>query len=440
MPDVVHKDTQQTEENQTKETPKKVFLDAAPLLNSVLNSSMSSNDESFVVSRRHDSETSSMLLGDSFLDLNTAHSSFLNPNESSFVLPSVVPHRRSIRESQYNSLLMPDNKRISSYDSLLRTSDVGFDQINNYHSLFSGVSSHENSVLNSSTLNTSASQPSPHRLSTLSTRLSEFNERQKNVSFDETTLSGSSTTLERTMVSGEPDPSISHVEERSSKEMTSIISEEMDVERSHSVDSNENLNSSEEDHHSDQMDEGLDRQPSVQTDDHPSENQMSEEELQPSEHEDQHSEEDEMSEQEDQPSEEKLQQSEHSTEQSVEDQPPSNDSFMSDMPNNYSEEEELPQSLNSVEETAIKELLINSQETVLEETLMPPPKYSLKKMIIPLKNQKVGRRKGSRGKDDLCMPQNLIKKLVSSSTTRRVDKNSYDVIDDISHDFFEVFD
>lgn len=431
---MIHKDAKQIEEKQIKETPKQLFRDAAPLLNSVLNSSISSNDESFVVSRRHDSESSSMILGDSFLDLNTTHSSFLNPNESSFVLPSVVPHRRSIRESQYNSLLMPDNKRISSYDSLLRTSDVGFDQVNNYNSLFTGLSSHENSVLNSSTLNTTISQPSPHNLSTLSTRLSEFNERQKNASFDETTLSGSSRTPEKSMVSGIPYLSSSHMEEGSSKEMVSIISQEMEIERSHSDDHKDSLLLSEKNRLSDQEDKGLDQQPSVRTEDQPSkEDQMSEQEDQPSE-------EDQMSEQEDQPSEEKLQQSNQSNDQSVEDQPQSNDSFMSDIPNNFSEEEELPQSLNSVEETAIKELLINSQETVLEETLMPPPKHSLKKMIIPLKNQKVGRRKGSRGKDDLCMPQNLIKKLVTSSTTRRVDKNSYDVIDDISHDFFEVFD
>lgn len=418
---MIYKDAKEIEENQIKETPKKLFRDAAPLLNSVLNSSINSNDESFVVSRRHDSESSSMILGDSFLDLNTTHSSFLNPNESSFVLPSVVPHRRSIRESQYNSLLMPDNKRISSYDSLLRTSDVGFDQVNNYNSLFTGLSSHENSVLNSSTLNTSISQPSPHNLSTLSTRLSEFNERQKNASFDETTLSGSSRTPEKSVVSGISYLSSSHMEEGSSKEMVSIISHGMEIERSHSDDHKENLLLSEKNRLSDQEDEGLDQQPSVRT-------------------EDQLSKEDQMSEQEDQSSEERLQQSNHSNDQSVEDEPQSNDSFMSDIPNNFSEEEELPQSLNSVEETAIKELLINSQETVLEETLMPPPKYSLKKMIIPLKNQRVGRRKGSRGKDDLCMPQNLIKKLVTSSTTRRVDKNSYDVIDDISHDFFEVFD
>lgn len=431
---MIYKDAKEIEENQIKETPKKLFRDAAPLLNSVLNSSINSNDESFVVSRRHDSESSSMILGDSFLDLNTTHSSFLNPNESSFVLPSVVPHRRSIRESQYNSLLMPDNKRVSSYDSLLRTSDVGFDQVNNYNSLFTGLSSHENSVLNSSTLNTSISQPSPHNLSMLSTCLSEFNERQKNASFDETTLSGSSRTPEKSVVSGISYLSSSHMEEGSSKEMVSIISHGMEIERSHSDDHKENLLLSEKNRLSDQEDEGLDQQPSVRTEDQPSEeDQMSEQEDHPSK-------EDQLSEQEDQSSEEKLQQSNQSNDQSVEDEPQSNDSFMSDIPNNFSEEEELPQSLNSVEETAIKELLINSQETVLEETLMPPPKYSLKKMIIPLKNQKVGRRKGSRGKDDLCMPQNLIKKLVTSSTTRRVDKNSYDVIDDISHDFFEVFD
>ena len=59
-------------------------------------------------------------------------------------------------------------------------------------------------------------------------------------------------------------------------------------------------------------------------------------------------------------------------------------------------------------------------------------------MIIPSRNLKLGRKKGSKGKEEICMPQNLVKKIVTSATNRKVDKNAYDAIDIISHDFFDV--
>ena len=73
---------------------------------------------------------------------------------------------------------MPDSKRVSSYDSLSRTSDEFTKLPNTYNSLFTGLTSHENSMISSSE-NSSGMISSPHNLSHLSNRLSEFNQKQK---------------------------------------------------------------------------------------------------------------------------------------------------------------------------------------------------------------------------------------------------------------------
>ena len=60
---------------------------------------------------------------DSFLGPESDHSSFLKSTETSFVA-FPAKRRRSIRRSDYDSLLLSESKRISTYSSLLQSSEV----------------------------------------------------------------------------------------------------------------------------------------------------------------------------------------------------------------------------------------------------------------------------------------------------------------------------
>ena len=94
-----------------------------------------STDDSFVVAKSRPSQMQGSVGIDSFISPESEHASFMKSTETSFV--SVPPkRRRSIRESQYESLLLSENKRISSYSSLFQSSEVsgvGSDPIQSLH-------------------------------------------------------------------------------------------------------------------------------------------------------------------------------------------------------------------------------------------------------------------------------------------------------------------
>ena len=380
---------------------------------------------------------------------------------------------------------MPDSKRVSSYDSLLRTSDEFTKLPNTYNSLFTGLTSQENSMISSSG-NSSGMISSPHNLSHLSTRLSEFNQKQKSFLSDETTLSGTSeSSIQSSHLPLSPlDHSRSFLKENSNisidhsipqEDENTVLSsqsnqekekeKEIPEEETHREEEdhkkeNEEVSKEEEEMSEEEQEEQEEPEMSEQQEEeHEEEHEMSEqqeEEQEEEEHEmSEEQQEHEQEEQEEQEEEEQQDQEQEEVNEEEQEEAPSinaaeeqseqkqnsDDSFLSDIPNNFSTEE-LPPSLSSVEEDAINRLLLPSQESqnnsILNDTLMPPPKVPLSKMTIPSRNLKLGRKKGSKGKEDICMPQNLVKKIVTSATNRKVDKNAYDAIDIISHDFFDV--
>lgn len=180
----------------------------------------------------------------------SAHTSFYNPNESS-ILSSVPSRRRSIRESQYESLLRSETKRVSTYSDLFQDSEILSASVAE-RSLFRPSPSvvhqdsspsivHQDSTksLDSSTLSAAsishADTSLDHQLSHLSSRLSEVNEASKSslspsmdesvkkelimreqqepveiepASFDEetpTTLTSQEETVIRNLLSSQPD-------------------------------------------------------------------------------------------------------------------------------------------------------------------------------------------------------------------------------------------
>ena len=76
-------------------------------------------DESFVVMKQPNLGSGS----DSFLGPDSDHSSFLKSTETSFVA-FPTKRRRSIRRSDYDSLLLSESKRISNYSSLFQSSEM----------------------------------------------------------------------------------------------------------------------------------------------------------------------------------------------------------------------------------------------------------------------------------------------------------------------------
>lgn len=365
---------------------------------------------------------------------------------------------------------MPDSKRVSSYDSLLRTSDEFTKLPNTYNSLFTGLTSQENSMISSSG-NSSGMISSPHNLSHLSNRLSEFNQKQKSFLSDETTLSGTSeSSIQSSHLPLSPlDHSRSFLKENSNisidhsipqEDENTVLSsqsnqekekeKEIEIPEDHKKENEDVSKEEEEMSEEEQEDQEEQEMSEQQEEEHEEEHEMSEQQEEQQEEQEEQQEEEEEQEQEEQEDQEQEEVNEeeqeeapsiNAAEEQSEQKQNSDDSFLSDIPNNFSTEE-LPPSLSSVEEDAINRLLLPSQESqnnsILNDTLMPPPKVPLSKMTIPSRNLKLGRKKGSKGKEDICMPQNLVKKIVTSATNRKVDKNAYDAIDIISHDFFDV--
>ena len=111
--------TKETKNESPPETPRQVFKRAGEFLPSVPTTPSIATDESFVVMKQPNLGSGS----DSFLGPDSDHSSFLKSTETSFVA-FPTHRRRSIRRSDYDSLLLSESKRISNYSSLFQSSEM----------------------------------------------------------------------------------------------------------------------------------------------------------------------------------------------------------------------------------------------------------------------------------------------------------------------------
>ena len=111
--------TKETKNESPPETPRQVFKRAGEFLPSVPTTPSIATDESFVVMKQPNLGSGS----DSFLGPDSDHSSFLKSTETSFVA-FPTKRRRSIRRSDYDSLLLSESKRISNYSSLFQSSEM----------------------------------------------------------------------------------------------------------------------------------------------------------------------------------------------------------------------------------------------------------------------------------------------------------------------------
>ena len=111
--------TKETKNESLPETPRQVFKRAGEFLPSVPTTPSIASDESFVVMKQPNLGSGS----DSFLGPDSDHSSFLKSTETSFVA-FPTKRRRSIRRSDYDSLLLSESKRISNYSSLFQSSEM----------------------------------------------------------------------------------------------------------------------------------------------------------------------------------------------------------------------------------------------------------------------------------------------------------------------------
>ena len=218
-----------------------MFRNATEFLPSALSTPSVNGEDSLVLAQQRDSINQSGINVSSLMGNESAHTSFYNPNESS-ILSSVPSRRRSIRESQYESLLRSETKRVSTYSDLFQDSVLLSASVAE-RSLFRPSPSvvHQDSTksLDSSTLSAAsishADTSLDHQLSHLSSRLSEVNEASKSslspsvdesvkkelimreeqepveiepASFDEetpTTLTSQEETVIRNLLSSQPD-------------------------------------------------------------------------------------------------------------------------------------------------------------------------------------------------------------------------------------------
>lgn len=149
---------------------------------SVLSTPSKSGDDSLMIANQEDSINQSGIHASSILSNESAHTSFYNPNETSF-MSSVPRRRRSIRESQYESLLRSETKRVATYSGLFQDSER-LSPSAAEKSLFrpssaapniSEIKSADTSILSTGSVNNDDASPD-HSLSHLSSRLSAINE------------------------------------------------------------------------------------------------------------------------------------------------------------------------------------------------------------------------------------------------------------------------
>ena len=170
------------EEDAQKQTPREVFRNAEEFLPSVLSTPSRSGTNSMITANQDDSMNFSGIHASSILNNESAHASFYNPNETSF-MSSVPRRRRSIRESQYESLLRSETKRVATYSGLFDDSvrlspsaaEKSLFRMSSSVSNISEIKSADTSIISTGSINNSDASPD-HSLSHLSSRLSAINE------------------------------------------------------------------------------------------------------------------------------------------------------------------------------------------------------------------------------------------------------------------------
>ena len=319
---------------------------------------------------------------DSILGTIPSHSSFMNPNEPSMIAPK-EKRRRSIKETDYASLLVSESKPVSSYSSLFQNSELtglsqssvnsrpGLAGLTNLSSLHVPSPVSDSSTLSSESIpqaDSSIHLTSNNNLSFLTSRLSHANQMMEK-GLEQGQVNDATTKIKnleefselRDRLSAIPHKEDSLVPISDRLEKLSMLS------TSQGTDTNDTTDNTTESSHLSQKSQSL-----------------------------QVSQKDEMEEEEEQ-------------EQEQEQELPSMDMDM-DMDMDIGSiddvnEEDLPGSMNSSEETVIRELLDHqSSKSALASgamsflgSLMPPPKQSLR-LTIPGKGiSRAGRKKGSLG-------------------------------------------
>ena len=316
---------------------------------------------------------------DSFLSPDSDHSSFLKSTETSFVA-FPTKRRRSIRRSDYDSLLLSESKRLSTYSSLFQPSEM--------------------KQLSPDVLQSLQTQPKLNDLSLSS-------------------ISGSrmdSTLQESEILAKEPKEKS---EEKREKEKVDEMSPGMVEEESNG---------------------GEIMQPSMEI--LSEKEEESKEKRKSEEPKSMEEEEEEKSDQEEQKEEEEEEEGE--SQHSVASVASIESASMGDIP-----------FANSQEERTLRELLIPSQPSqlgeatsLLEPSIMPPPSSSLSSRLrIPNRTKIHTHRKSSEFlalRLDLIhrsgeMSLALIKKLVMANCSRRVGKEVFEEVNQITSEFFDVW-
>ena len=349
---------------------------------------------------------------DSFLSPDSDHSSFLKSTETSFVA-FPTKRRRSIRRSDYDSLLLSESKRLSTYSSLFQPSEM--------------------KQLSPDVLQSLQTQPKLNDLSLSS-------------------ISGSrmdSTLQESEILAKEPNEKS---EEKREKEKVEEMSPGMVEEESNGGEmmqpSMEILSEKEEEEEEESKEKRKSEEPkSMEEEEEEKEEEEEEEEEEKSEQreeEPEEPEEEEKSDQEEQEEEEEEEEEEGESQHSVASVASIESASMGDIP-----------FANSQEERTLRELLIPSQPSqlgeatsLLEPSIMPPPSSSLSSRLrIPNRTKIHTHRKSSEFlalRLDLIhrsgeMSLALIKKLVMANCSRRVGKEVFEEVNQITSEFFDVW-
>ena len=350
--------TKETKNESPPETPRQVFKRAGEFLPSVPTTPSIATDESFVVMKQPNLGSGS----DSFLGPDSDHSSFLKSTETSFVA-FPTHRRRSIRRSDYDSLLLSESKRISNYSSLFQSSEM--------------------------------KQLSPDVLQSLQTQ-------PKLTDLSLSSISGSrmdSTLQESEIMVNEPK------EKREEEKMDEMSVRVDDGTVGNESNGRENVQPSMEvESEEEEEEEEEEKSKEMSKSEEPKSIEEEEEEQEePEEEQEEEEEEEEKSEQKEEEEEEKSEQKEEETEEEQEEEEEeSQHSVASIESGNSLSMGDIPFA-NSQEERTLRELLIPSQPSQLGETtsllepsLMPPPSSSLSSRLrIPNRTKIHTHRKSS---------------------------------------------
>ena len=328
---------------------------------------------------------------DSFLGPESDHSSFLKSTETSFVA-FPAKRRRSIRRSDYDSLLLSESKRISTYSSLLQSSEVKQFSPDVLQSLqiqpkltdlsLSSISGSrmDSTLQESDTTIHEMKEKSPERKE-------EEKEEEKN-SMEEVSI-GMDDVVLPVNESNEGESVQSSIEISSAKQ-----SEVKQSKANESTESVEQRKEEEEPEEESEEEESEEEKPEEKEEEEPEEEEEQEKEEEPEE-EEKEEEEPEEEEKEEEPEEEEKEEEEKEEEPTEESQ--------------HSVESVESVSLgdipfaNSQEERTLRELLVPSQPSqlgdmtsLLEPSLMPPPSSSLaSRLRIPNRTKIHTHRKSS---------------------------------------------